>query len=224
MIQMIKLYNRMLRFLSLVLRQYLVWPGILFITCVMLNLLSSTGLYGEESVNENSQLVQALETRGSCRVEISYFLHLQPRMASNQFAVWIEDSKGNYIDTVFATDYTARGGYEQRPVSLQEWRESANWDQTAPGYVDAVSGATPLSGKHTSVWNCTDEQGLMVAPGRYIYKMEGNIFWENRVVWTGEIELGNNPDQSRAESQYFPERAHRKGILLEDVRAIYLPD
>ncbi|MFP4128280.1 MAG: DUF2271 domain-containing protein [Desulfonatronovibrio sp.] len=196
---------------------------VLFVACLTLNPLWCTGLHGEDSVNENPQLVQDRNI-GARRLEISYFLHLQPRMASNQFAVWIEDSKGNYIDTVFATNYTARGGYEQRPLSLQEWRESADWDQAESGNVDAVSGATPLSGKHTAVWDCTDEQGRAVAPGRYIYKMEGNIFWENRVVWTGEIELGNTPDESRAKPRYFPEKAHRKGILLEDVRARYLPE
>ena len=144
-------------------------------------------------------------------------------MASNQFAIWIEDEDGDYIATVFATRYTARGGYEQRPLSLPKWRETADWDQAEPGYVDAVSGATPLSGWHIAVWDCRDEHGRPVAPGRYIYRMEGNIFWENMVIWTGEIEINESPDQSQAEPQYIPERAHRKGILLEEVRAKFIP-
>ncbi len=221
---MIKLSSRISRFLSLVLRPGLIRPGLLLAAGIMLNLLWNTGLHGEEYRGENARMVQTRENPGPRRVEISYFLHLQPRMASNQFAIWIEDSKGNYIDTVFATKYTARGGYKQRPLSLREWREAASWDQKASGAVDAVSGATPLSGKHKALWDCRDEQGLAVAPGRYLYKIEGNIFWENRVVWTGEIELGSHPDHSRAEPEYFPERAYRKGILLEDVTATYLPE
>ncbi len=157
------------------------------------------------------------------QVEISYFLHVQPRMASNQFAIWIEDEDGDYVATVFATRYTARGGYEQRPLSLPQWRETADWEQAEHGYVDAVSGATPLSGWHTAVWDCRDEHGRPVAPGRYIYRMEGNIFWENMVIWTGEIEINEYPDQSQAEPEYIPERAHRKGILLEEVRAKFIP-
>jgi len=158
-----------------------------------------------------------------CRVRFSYFLHVQPRMASNQLALWIENMQGDYIATVFATDYTARGGYQQRPLSLPQWRRASNWDQVGPDYVDAVTMATPISGEHTTFWDCRDENGLLVAPGRYLYKMEGIIFWENRVVWTGEIGIFVPPDQSQAKPEYIPERAFRKGILLENVRAQFIP-
>ncbi len=158
-----------------------------------------------------------------CRVKISYFLHHQPRMASNQFAIWIEDMDGNYVATVFATRYTAQGGYRNRPLSLPRWRAVSSWDRVSSSRVDAVSGATPLSGKHKAVWDCKDARGEPVAPGKYIYRMEGNIFWENMVIWTGEIEIGDKPDQSRAEPEYIPERAHRKGIMLEEVKASFKP-
>lgn len=161
--------------------------------------------------------------RSSCEVVISYFLHIQPRMASNQFAIWIEDLDGNYVASVFATRYTALGGYKHRPLSLLEWRKVSDWDLKQTEYVDAVSGATPSSGNHQAVWDCRDARGNLVAPGRYIYKMEGNIFWENRVVWTGEIEIGHHGHKSEAAPEYIPERAHRKGILLQDVRAVYKP-
>ncbi len=177
-------------------------------------------LHAEEFSQDHGLVSQVEVNPGPCRVEISYFLHLQPRMASNQFAVWIEDEDGNYIATVFATRYTAKGGYEHRPISLPQWREASDWDRASPRYVDAVSGATPLSGKHTAIWDCTDDQGRPVAPGTYIYKVEGNIFWENMVIWRGEIKIGGPPDQSEAEPEYLPERAYRKGILLDDVRAV----
>ncbi|MFN2342983.1 MAG: DUF2271 domain-containing protein, partial [Desulfonatronovibrio sp.] len=159
----------------------------------------------------------------ACEVVISYFMHVQPRMASNQFAIWIEDMDGNYVASVFATRYTARGGYEQRPLSLPEWREVSGWDSKQIQYVDAVSGATPASGNHQVFWDCKDSKGKLVDPGRYIYKMEGNIFWENRVIWTGEIEIGQHACRSKATAEYIPERAHRKGILLEDVKAWFEP-
>lgn len=157
-----------------------------------------------------------------CRVKFSYFLHVQPRMASNQFALWIENMHGDYIATVFATDFTARGGYQHRALSLPQWRQTSNWDQIRPDYVDAVTMATPISGEHTAIWDCRDENGLLVAPGRYLYKMEGNIFWENRVVWTGEIGIFVPPGNSQAKPEYIPERAFRKGILLENVRAQFI--
>ena len=177
-----------------------------------------------ESVDENESHVRESGRAEQCQVKIRYFLHLQPRMASNQIAVWIEDEDGNYIKTVFATRYTAQGGYDHRPLSLPHWREASDWDNASHHYVDAVSAATPLSGNHTAVWDCTDDQGLPVSPGTYVYKVEGNIFWENMVIWSGQISIGETPDSSEAEPEYIPERAHRKGILLENVRAEFVPE
>ena len=186
--------------------------------------LLGSGLQTVELSPDLESLSQSEMNAGPGRVKISYYLHYQPRMASNQFAIWIEDADGNYIATVFATRYTAMGGYERRPLSLPEWRRASDWGQAKSEYVDAVSGATPMSGWHANIWDCKDEHGRPVPPGRYFYRVEGNIFWENMVIWTGEIEISDSPDQSQAEPQYIPERAHRKGILLEEVRAEFTPE
>ncbi|RQD65448.1 MAG: DUF2271 domain-containing protein [Desulfonatronovibrio sp. MSAO_Bac4] len=201
-------------------RPIIMWKFILLLFFVFMPIeraLSAQSL--EPDSAENSPFV-SLEM---CMVEISFFVHVQPRMASNQFAIWIEDLDGNYVASVFATRYTAQGGYEQRPLSLPEWREVSGWDSKQAQYVDGISGATPVSGNHQVYWDCRDSKDNLVDPGRYIYKMEGNIFWENRVVWTGEVEIGQHVYKSEATPEYIPERAHRKGILLEDVRAFYKP-
>lgn len=195
-----------------------------FFCLLILVIWASTCWSAADSALDRDLIFQNDAPSGTCRVEFSYFFHRQPRMASNQMALWIEDPEGNYIATVFATAYTAQGGYKKRPLSLPQWRSVSDWDQAAPEYVDAVSGATPLSGRHEAIWDCRDEQGLLAAPGRYVYRMEGNIFWENMVLWTGEIIIGDFPDQSAAEPVYFPERAHRKGIMLDEVRAKYEPE
>lgn len=179
--------------------------------------------FSAQSLGTDSAEDSPLVSLEKCMVEISFFVHVQPRMASNQFAIWIEDLDGNYVASVFATRYTAMGGYKQRALSLPEWRKVSGWDSKQTEYVDAVSGATPASGNHQAVWDCRDAKGNLVDPGRYIYKMEGNIFWENRVVWTGEVEIGHHAHRSEATPEYIPERAHRKGILIEDVRAAFEP-
>ncbi|NLG83149.1 MAG: DUF2271 domain-containing protein [Firmicutes bacterium] len=158
------------------------------------------------------------------RVKISYTFHRLPRIASNQYAVWIEDTKGKYVKTLYATRFMARGGYVRRPQCCPVWRARANWAEASPERIDAVAGATPPSGNLELVWDCTDEKGKPVPDGVYLYHIEGNLYWENRVVWTGKIEVGPKPDASEAAAQYFPEDAARWGPMIEEVKAVYVPD
>lgn len=157
------------------------------------------------------------------KVTISYTLHRIPRIASNQLAVWIETQDGAYINSVFATQFTATGGYKRRPNACPEWVEASDWAEATAAEVDAVAGATQRAGKQQLVWDCTDNQGQPVPAGTYIYKIEGNIQWEERVIWSGAIEVGKDRDSSRAQPRYYPPAAETKGTLLEDVRAVFEP-
>lgn len=156
-------------------------------------------------------------------VTITYTLYKIPKMASNQLAVWIEDPSGKYITTVFATHFMARGGYKKRPDCCPEWVDSVAWAEVPEKRIDAVSGATQSPGKISLEWDCTDWKGAPVSAGKYVYKVEGNIYWQNRVVWEGTLRLGRNRDKSAAEAHYIPADAHEEGTLLEDVGAVFEP-
>ncbi|MGQ9780403.1 MAG: DUF2271 domain-containing protein [Bacillota bacterium] len=169
---------------------------------------------------------QALKVAGKGRrqVKITYTFHRLPRIASNQYAVWIEDAKGKYVKTLYATGFMARGGYVWRPECCPVWRERAKWAEASPERIDAVAGATPPSGNLELVWDCTDEKGKPVPDGVYLYHIEGNLYWENRMVWTGKIKVGPKPDESAATARYFPEDAAKWGKMIEDVKAVYTPE
>jgi len=104
--------------------------------------------------------------------------------------------------------------------------------------IDAVSGATPQSGTVTVVWDLTDRAGKPVPPGTYVYKIEGIIYWENRVLWEGRIDVGGAEETtSMADAIYYPPEATegvvittRDGkkqnlgsVLIEQVKATYMP-
>ena len=60
-------------------------------------------------------------------IEISFVFNRMPTIASNQFAVWIENSNGEMIQTLYVTDFTAkRRGYEKREMSLSSWVSAAD--------------------------------------------------------------------------------------------------
>ncbi len=54
------------------------------------------------------------------RLEIS-FKFQRGGIASSQYAIWIEDEAGRLVRTLYATSFTAKGGYEYRKEALPVW-------------------------------------------------------------------------------------------------------
>ncbi|MFC4563947.1 DUF2271 domain-containing protein [Nocardiopsis mangrovi] len=156
-------------------------------------------------------------------VRVNYRLHRLPQLASNQIAVWIEDAGGTYIRTLFATSFTANGGYVRRPESLVEWRAAAQWESAPQDEVESASRPAQDSGDQTLYWDGTDRTGRPVPPGDYVYRIEGNTSWENRIMFTGTITLGEEPSSSAAEQEFLPAAAERDGTMVEDVGAEFSP-
>ena len=85
----------------------------------------------------------------SGEIIVTFDYEKQSGSASNQYAVWVEDIEGNYINTLYATQWTASGGHKSRPDSIALWVNKSSIASMPDYYVDAVSGATPKSsGRH----------------------------------------------------------------------------
>ena len=125
-------------------------------------------------------------------VTISFDFERQKGYSTNQYAVWIGTQDETVVKTLFATKFTAEGGYKKRPSSLSDWVSRAV--RTGITDPDAVAGATPKSGPVSYVWDCTDEQGKAVSAGTYKFFIEytfrvGEGSTGGHVEW-GEIEVG----------------------------------
>lgn len=166
---------------------------------------------------------ESLDVRTLGLVGIHYQLFHLNQLASNQIAIWIEDEKGNYVTTIRASSFTAGGGYKIRPESLPEWRKAANWSHASQQEVRKVRLAEQPAGQHFVYWDCADASGKAVKPGTYVYKVEGNIYWANRVVFTGKINVGKNPGANTAAVQFKPANAKSNGRLLANVNATFDP-
>ncbi len=171
------------------------------------------------------------------RVQVDFTFHRLTKIASNQVAVWIEDAQGRCVATVYASRFTAAGGYRRRPGALADWVRASGWATAAKAEVDAVTRPTPKSGPVTVTWNCTDRARRPVPAGVYTYRLEGSIFWKNRVVWTGTVRVGpapgnvgtapgnvgTAPDASAAQPAWIPADAAKAGDLVGEVRARFIP-
>ena len=146
---------------------------------------------------ENSML-ENVKAEYNGAVTITFDFNKQSGWASNQFAVWIEDVDGNYVTTLYATRFTASGGFQNRSDALPEWVNRSGRTEMSGSEVDALTGATPSSGSLSYFWDTADVPG-----GEYYFFVEGNLRWSNRVLYSGVIEVGGEASTITAKVEYF---------------------
>jgi len=149
-------------------------------------------------------------------VVISFEYTRQSGSASNQHAVWIEDVDGNLVKSLFASQWTANGGYRTRPDSIAVWAERADLANMSSAEVDAVAGATPSSGVQSYIWDLTDLHGDAVKKGDYIFFIEGTLRWKNYVLISGIITIGDMPVTVQGEATFHYEESDRHAALTTE--------
>ncbi|MDR1931379.1 MAG: DUF2271 domain-containing protein [Spirochaetales bacterium] len=154
-------------------------------------------------------------------VEVSFAFTRQSGSGSNQFAVWIEDSGGRYIKTLFATRFTARGGWQKRQQSIPLWVRQSGLSGMGQKEIDAFTGATPSAGNQVFIWDGTDAKGNEVPAGDYRVYVEATLRGEDRVVYSAAVRLNTAPGEAGVSTQYFgTETAERAMIAEPRVRVI----
>lgn len=156
--------------------------------------------------------LKAQSIPGAGTAEIRFTYVRLGGFASNQFAVWVEDTQGRHIKTLYVTRYTANGGWERRPNSIPLWVKQSGLSSMNKVQIDALSGPTPGSGTQRFIWNGTNQAGLAVSPGVYRLFVEATLRNDNRVLYTAEIRLGEH-GTGIAQPRYFGDNtADRKMI------------
>lgn len=155
------------------------------------------------------------------RTEVAFDYTKLEGHASNQFAVWIEDSSGAYVKTLYAAKFTANGGWRERPNALPDWVKSSRLPDMSKKQVEAISGATPASGRQTYVWDGTDGGGASVKPGKYKVILEASLRDTERVVYSAEVDWGGKAEPLKVERQYFGE-ATKDRVMIGDVTIRHL--
>lgn len=158
-------------------------------------------------------------------LEVSFQYQRQNTHGSNQFAVWIEDAKGQVVKTLFVTQFTAKGrvrgdekpmrGYVKRPYCVPTWVKDVNAEALSDKQIDAFTGATPQeSGIQTFTWDFTDQQGHKVKPGIYQVFVEATLFDPSSVLFKGTFSTKDPATSSVAFTSTYtvPEDDH-KGMV-----------
>ena len=160
-------------------------------------------------------------------LEISFVFNRQVGMSSNQYAVWIEDGGGRFVKTLFATKFTATGGWARRPQSIPLWVQKSGLSGLDKKEVDAASGATPRTGAVSYRW---DGRGANGAPltGEYRVFLEATLRGDTRVLYSAAFTLGGQAGglqaqgavEAEVKSAYFGDRTGERR-MIENVKVVY---
>lgn len=165
------------------------------------------------------QPVKSDDLKGS--VVVTYELLRIPTHGSNQVAIWVEDASGKFIQTLFATKFTADGGYIRRPASLKTWIEKSDWKNATKDEIDGLSSATPAAGAQKVIWNCKDKNGKTVPKGTYTICMEGNLRTGNMMYAKALIKIGKKDQKVVADLSFVPEEGKAEP-LFQNVSVEYI--
>ena len=156
-------------------------------------------------------------------VQINFDYTKREGFSSNQIAIWLEDANGNYIKTIYITDFTGRReGWKKRNQSLSNWQKKANAIKMSQAEIDAVSKATPKQGNVNIIWDCKDNNGKLVKDGNYKIVVEATIYQDNNVLYTAEINIGDKANSQIAVPKYS--KAGAKDIdIIKNVKVSFNP-
>jgi len=189
--------------------------NVLFV--LILTTLTLTGCTG---TNQTRQTAVALQQNKA--LELSFNFTRQSGHATNQFAVWIEDANGRHIKTIYATRFTANGGWRRRPDAIPNWVRQSNISSMTKDQIDVVSSATPRTGTQNFIWDGTDSNGIIVPDGNYTLFLEGTLRWENQVIYRAPIKLGGGTALTEASVEYsgdfITERSMIDNVIVQVFR------
>lgn len=156
------------------------------------------------------------------RLEITVDYERQSGRGSNQYAVWIEDTEGNHVKTLYVTRFTGEGGYEPRPDCTPTWVEKSGVESLNKEQIDAFTGATPQSGKHVYTWDGTDSSGQKVASGDYVFVVEATYLGNNIVMFRGDFATGARETEIECAPRFNSDEKQNRD-MIKSVSARYIP-
>jgi len=138
---------------------------------------------------------------------------------SYQTALWLQDEKGQYVKSLFVSEYLAYGGFND-PTICPDWIKVANWDKATEADYDAVSRPTPPVGENSLKINLKDKG---ITPGKYEYLLEVHLVENFNILYRGQIEIGSQVSESKPEATYTPNKHPAAEGVITSVTVKYSP-
>lgn len=149
-----------------------------------------------------------------------YINELWDPTPTRQTVIWLEDTEGYFVRSLFVSAWLAYGGYSHSEV-CPEWNSRADWKNVDQEQFDSVTRATPDWGAQTIEQFQLDSLG--VAAGDYRCRIETHIKDDYNISYTGQIEVKQKNNSVTPDPTYYPSRHEKAGDLLNSVQMEYVP-
>ncbi|MCD4769115.1 MAG: DUF2271 domain-containing protein [Bacteroidales bacterium] len=156
-------------------------------------LLSATSCEKEELNYSTGDIRINIETGGSWLKDHPLFLGISKK-SPPQFAIWLEDTSGNYLSTIFVTSKTATEGWiankgNRRKESLPHWchKRGVVYDDglflptKEKPLSDGVTGATPKVDKEIQI-SIKDFTEPVIIKAEFNHSIDFNDFFPENAV------------------------------------------
>lgn len=153
-------------------------------------------------------------------LQITYtFSTAQGLEPSYQIAIWLEKEDGQFVKSLFISEYLAYGGFND-PTICPDWTKISGWDKATEAEYDAVSKPTPPMGSNTLNVDCK-ARGIL--PGAYVYCAEVHIVENFNILYKGKIAIGGPAAEDTAVATYIPSKNESAANVINSVSAKYMP-
>ncbi len=169
-----------------------------------------------------------MQAKVTC-LEVSFDYQKQAGPGSNQYAVWVENEKGEVVKTLFVTSFTTKGrarggqpaqrGYIVRPHCVPTWVKTVKAEEQTDEQLDAVTGATPQAGgTQTFTWDFTNQKGEKVKNGIYKVMVEATLYQASDIIYSGTFSTKDKAgDVVLSSSLTSPDENHKN--MITNVKA-----
>lgn len=117
------------------------------------------------------------------KVSVTFHLGFKDELEP-QSVVWIEDSDGKFVKTLYVSGFS--GYAREKQVNLPQWVDKSNFE------TDGTTGASIDWGKHIYIWDLKDHAGKRVTNGTYRVNVEA-CWWPSMQYSkvAAEIDIGS---------------------------------
>ena len=153
-------------------------------------------------------------------LDIDFYLeYVADPYPTYQTVMWLENVNGDCLQSLFVSEWLARGGYNSTYV-CSTWSSKSQWAVATDEDVDAVTAATPEWGvdSHYSI----DLSDRNVAPGSYKFNIETHITDDYNILYTADIEFSGEDNSPEPTPVYIPGQHPQAGVVLTNVKIEYV--
>ena len=101
--------------------------------------------------------------------------------------------------------------------------KSAEPDKMSDSEIDAISGATPNSGRLEYQWDLTDNTGKRIEIGVYTVKLEATLYWSSNVLYSAQIDLSQpiSGELETTKNRSEPDNTENQDMITNVKMSVY---